>query len=294
MSHSNYEHNVMTLTKHQDDQLEIVSTGKKQSKYAIVLLHGAVMNYKIMTVFEKYLHDVRLIFINCPGRGQSTTLNRKDHDLSDYATRVNEALVNIVETEHIEKLAIIGYSMGGLIATKLAGYNTLPITHLIYLNSAAKIDYKEIRISKLMTEVIKEMTPDTNDGMIKSIPEYVLERGTSKKYKNQKDIDFLNYFAPINAMITDLQYTLNTNYLDDIDCIQQMPDILFLLGEEDVIFPNKDSKETIERFEARGAKVKSIIYPDVGHLDFLRVLDREDDGQLGSIEYHLNHWLVLE
>ncbi|WP_232332152.1 alpha/beta fold hydrolase, partial [Staphylococcus felis] len=73
-----------------------------------------------MTVFEKYFHDVRLIFINCPGRCQSTTLNRKDHDLSDYAPRVNEALVNIVDTEHIEKLAIIGYSMGGLIATKLA------------------------------------------------------------------------------------------------------------------------------------------------------------------------------
>ncbi|MBI5974483.1 alpha/beta hydrolase [Staphylococcus canis] len=294
MSRTNYQRQIMTLTQHDNDQLEIFSTGSAHPRRAIVLLHGAVMNYKIMTVFEKYLHDEQLIFINCPGRGESTALNRKTHDLSDYATRINEALVNIVQSRQIEQLAIIGYSMGGLIATKLAGYNTLPITHLVYLNSAAKIDYKEIRVTKLLAEAIKEMTPNTKDGMIKSIPEYVLEKGISKKYKNEKDINFMNYFAPIDAMVTDLQYTLNTNYLEDINHIEHMPDILFLLGQEDVIFPNKDSEESIERFKAHGARVKSIVYPDVGHLDFLRVLDREENGHLGSIEYHINHWLLSE
>lgn len=282
---------LMTLTEHPKEALEIVFAGDHHANDAIVLLHGAVMNYKIMSVFEKYLHHTQLIYINCPGRGQSTEIDRQTHDLSDYATRINEALVRIVRDQQIHQLAIIGYSMGGLLATKLARYNTLPISHLIYLNSAAKMDYKEIRLTKLLTEMTKEMTPNPKDGIIKSIPEYVLDKGISDKYKQEDTKQFTKYFAPLDAMITDLQYTLKTNYIEDIALINHMPDILFLLGEEDVIFPNKDSKETIEMFKAHGAKVKSVTYPGVGHLDFLRVLDREEGGQLGSIEYNINHWL---
>lgn len=282
---------LMTLREHPEEALEIVFAGDHRANDAIVLLHGAVMNYKIMSVFEKYLHHTQLIYINCPGRGQSTEVDRQTHDLSDYATRINEALVRIVRDQQIHQLAIIGYSMGGLLATKLARYNTLPISHLIYLNSAAKMDYKEIRLTKLLTEMTKEMTPNPKDGIIKSIPEYVLDKGISDKYKQEDTKQFTKYFAPLEAMITDLQYTLKTNYIEDIALIDHMPDILFLLGEEDVIFPNKDSKETIEMFKAHGAKVKSVTYPDVGHLDFLRVLDREEGGQLGSIEYNINYWL---
>lgn len=85
---------------------------------------------------------------------------------------------------------MIGYSMGGLIATKLAGYNTLPIKHLIYLNSAAKIDYKELRFSKLLYEIMKDVKPGERNEMINSIPEFVLSQGVSKNRK--KALTFLN------------------------------------------------------------------------------------------------------
>ena len=291
MSLNNYEQTIMTLAEHDNAQLEVVTMGDTTSDQAVVLIHGAVMNYKIMTVFAKYLHDVRLIFINCPGRGESTDLERMSHSLVDYATRINEALVSIVRDTKIQEMAIIGYSMGGLIATKLAGYNTLPIKQLVYLNSAAKIDFKELRISKLLLELVKDMKTDNQDGMIKSIPELVLDQGISKKHQNT--FNFTEYFAPVDAMITDLLYTLRSDYLADLDKITEMPDVLFLLGEDDVIFPNKDSKETMEKFEALGANVRSVIYPEVGHLDFLRVLDKPHDGELQSIESNINEWLNL-
>lgn len=289
MSLNNYEQTVMTLKDHDDAQLEIVTMGNTESDKAVVLIHGAVMNYKIMTVFSKYIHDVRLIFINCPGRGESSELARASHSLVDYATRINEALVSIVNEAKIQELAIIGYSMGGLIATKLAGYNTLPLKQLVYLNSAAKIDIKELRISKLLLELVKDMKSDNQDGIVKSIPELVLDQGISKKHENTTN--FTDYFAPVDAMVTDLLYTLGSDYLADIDKIVHMPDVLFLLGEDDVIFPNKDSAETLEKFESLGANVRSVIYPEVGHLDFLRVLDKTHDGALQSIESNINEWL---
>ncbi|EGQ3097582.1 alpha/beta hydrolase [Staphylococcus pseudintermedius] len=290
MSLANYETNIMKLSQSNDAGLEVAIMGKQEADKAVVLLHGAIMNYKIMTIFAKYIHDVKLIFINCPGRGKSTSLERQDYDLSEYAKRINEALVTIVEASHISEMSMIGYSMGGLIATKLAGYNTLPIKHLIYLNSAAKIDYKELRFSKLLYEIMKDVKPGERNEMINSIPEFVLSQGVSKKQK--EGFNFSQYFAPMETMITDLMYTLRADYLADIDKIKEMPKVLFLLGEDDVIFPNKDSKITHEKFEALGADVQSIIYPDVGHLDFLRVLDDSSIAEQDSMTYHINQLLA--
>lgn len=291
MLFNHYEPYTVKLSQHGDDILEMVTIGNHESENVIVLLHGAIMNYKIMTVFAKYLHHAKLIFINSPGRGKSSALTRMDHNLEDYATRINEALQLEIAGSEIKRMAMIGYSMGGLIATKIAGYNTLPITHLIYLNSAAKIDYKELRLSKLFYELIKDIKPDQQDGMIKSIPEFILEQGVSKKHNDK--FNFTEYLAPVDAMITDLMYTLKADYLEDIDKIEHMPKVLFLLGEDDVIFPNKDSAITVEKFEARHAEVKSIIYPEVGHLDFLRVLDQGAGNNLGSIEHNINMWLDM-
>ncbi|NBK47095.1 alpha/beta hydrolase [Staphylococcus delphini] len=290
MSLANYETNIMKLSQSNDAELEVAIMGEQETDKAVVLLHGAIMNYKIMTIFAKYIHDVKLIFINCPGRGKSTSLERQDYDLSEYAKRINEALVNMVEASHISEMSMIGYSMGGLIATKLAGYNTLPIKHLIYLNSAAKIDYKELRFSKLLYEIMKDVKPGEQNEMINSIPEFVLSQGVSKKQK--EGFNFSQYFAPMETMITDLMYTLRADYLADIDEIKEMPKVLFLLGEDDVIFPNKDSKMTHEKFEALGADVQSIIYPDVGHLDFLRVLDDSSIAEQDSMTYHINQLLA--
>ncbi|WP_353418515.1 alpha/beta hydrolase [Staphylococcus delphini] len=290
MSLANYETNIMKLSQSNDAELEVAIMGEQETDKAVVLLHGAIMNYKIMTIFAKYIHDVKLIFINCPGRGKSTSLERQDYDLSEYAKRINEALVNIMEASHISEMSMIGYSMGGLIATKLAGYNTLPIKHLIYLNSAAKIDYKELRFSKLLYEIMKDVKPGEQNEMINSIPEFVLSQGVSKKQK--EGFNFSQYFAPMETMITDLMYTLRADYLADIDEIKEMPKVLFLLGEDDVIFPNKDSKITHEKFEALGADVQSIIYPDVGHLDFLRVLDDSSIAEQDSMTYHINQLLA--
>ena len=41
--------------------------------------------------------------------------------------------------------------MGGMIATRLLKFNTLPITHLVYLNSAARITPNTSMLSRLFS-----------------------------------------------------------------------------------------------------------------------------------------------
>ena len=66
-------------------------------------------------------------------------LIRNNHTLDDYSERIEDVLEQIVSSQHLEKVMVIGYSMGGMIGTRLLKFNTLPISHLVYLSSAAKI-----------------------------------------------------------------------------------------------------------------------------------------------------------
>ena len=46
---------------------------------------------------------------------------------------------------------VIGYSMGGMIGTRLLKFNTLPISHLVYLSSAAKITPNTSMLARLFS-----------------------------------------------------------------------------------------------------------------------------------------------
>ena len=41
-----------------------ITNGDSQADDVIVFIHGALLTYKIMTMFEPYFRDYKLIFIN--------------------------------------------------------------------------------------------------------------------------------------------------------------------------------------------------------------------------------------
>ena len=91
-----------------------------------------------------------MIFINCPSRGKSSNIDRNNHTLDDYSERIEDVLEQIVSSQHLEKVMVIGYSMGGMIGTRLLKFNTLPISHLVYL-SAAKITPNTSMLARLFS-----------------------------------------------------------------------------------------------------------------------------------------------
>ena len=76
MIKQNFTTKVYPLKQFEGEYSEVAYAGDSQADDVIVFIHGALLTYKIMTMFEPYFRDYKLIFINCPSRGRSSDLDR--------------------------------------------------------------------------------------------------------------------------------------------------------------------------------------------------------------------------
>lgn len=288
MNKQNFKTQLYQLNNYENEQSEVIYGGNPNSKEVIVFIHGALLTYKIMTMFEPYMREYKLIFINCPSRGKSSEIERDNHTLDDYSERVYDVLSQIVTEQQLSEITVVGYSMGGMIATRLLKFNTLPISHLIYLNSAAKITPDGSMLARLFTSDSKRDILKDEINAVKNLPQYILDKTIFVQKENA--IELFQFVAPIKTIITDILYTINADYLPDIEEIETFPKILFMSGKEDQIIPYTDSQATLEQFKAYGGTTKEIVYEGIGHLDFPSVLETKPDQELGVVD-HIKQWI---
>ncbi|WP_270234387.1 alpha/beta fold hydrolase [Staphylococcus warneri] len=288
MNKQNFKTQLYQLNNFENEQSEVIYGGNPNSKDVIVFIHGALLTYKIMTMFEPYMREYKLIFINCPSRGKSSEIERDNHTLDDYSERVYDVLSQIVTEQQLSEITVVGYSMGGMIATRLLKFNTLPISHLIYLNSAAKITPDGSMLARLFTSDSKRDILKDEINAVKNLPQYILDKTIFAQKENA--IELFQFVAPIKTIITDILYTINADYLPDIEEIETFPKILFMSGKEDQIIPYTDSQATLEQFKAYGGTTKEIVYEGIGHLDFPSVLETKPDQELGVVD-HIKQWI---
>ncbi|AGZ25297.1 MULTISPECIES: alpha/beta fold hydrolase [Staphylococcus] len=288
MNKQNFKTQLYQLNNYENEQSEVIYGGNPNSKEVIVFIHGALLTYKIMTMFEPYMREYKLIFINCPSRGKSSEIERDNHTLDDYSERVYDVLSQIVTEQQLSEITVVGYSMGGMIATRLLKFNTLPISHLIYLNSAAKITPDGSMLARLFTSDSKRDILKDEINAVKNLPQYILDKTIFAQKENA--IELFQFVAPIKTIITDILYTINADYLPDIEEIETFPKILFMSGKEDQIIPYTDSQATLEQFKAYGGTTKEIVYEGIGHLDFPSVLETKPDQELGVVD-HIKQWI---
>lgn len=189
MNKQNFKTQLYQLNNYENEQSEVIYGGNPNSKEVIVFIHGALLTYKIMTMFEPYMREYKLIFINCPSRGKSSEIERDNHTLDDYSERVYDVLSQIVTEQQLSEITVVGYSMGGMIATRLLKFNTLPISHLIYLNSAAKITPDGSMLARLFTSDSKRDILKDEINAVKNLPQYILDKTIFAQRKMR-----LNYF----------------------------------------------------------------------------------------------------
>lgn len=288
MNKQNFKTQLYQLNNYENEQSEVIYAGNPNSKEVIVFIHGALLTYKIMTMFEPYMREYKLIFINCPSRDKSSEIERDNHTLDDYSERVYDVLSQIVTEQHLSEIKVVGYSMGGMIATRLLKFNTLPISHLIYLNSAAKITPDGSMLARLFTSDSKRDILKDEIDAVKNLPQYILDKTIFAQKENA--IELFQFVAPIKTIITDIVYTINADYLPDIEDIETFPKILFMSGKEDQIIPYTDSQATLEQFKIYGGTTKEIVYEGIGHLDFPSVLETKSDQELGVVD-HIKQWI---
>jgi pimeloyl-ACP methyl ester carboxylesterase len=86
----------------------------------IVLLHGfgvnADINWRLPRITQALAKEFRVIAMDLRGHG----LSGKPHDSRQYGTEMADDVVRLLDHLNIDKAHVVGYSLGGMIALKLA------------------------------------------------------------------------------------------------------------------------------------------------------------------------------
>lgn len=96
-------------------QIRYIEQGAGES---VVLIHGftgSAEDWLATGTFEKLAEHYRVIALDCRGHGKSD----KPHDPKLYGTLMVQDVVRLLDHLHISTAHIVGYSMGGGIATKV-------------------------------------------------------------------------------------------------------------------------------------------------------------------------------
>ena len=104
MIEQNFKSQRYELKQFKGEHIEVAFAGNRDADKTIVFIHGAMMTYRIMLLFEPYFRDNNLIFVNCPSRGESSNIVREQHTLDDYSERINDVLSQVIETYGIKNL----------------------------------------------------------------------------------------------------------------------------------------------------------------------------------------------
>lgn len=103
------------------------------SSEAVVLLHGAAADKSSWVRFAKYFDSKhRLLIPDLPGHGGSVTDSRLDYGIEAQAAR----LMELFATLGIKTVHLIGNSMGGAIALRLAAVAPHLVSSLVLIDAA--------------------------------------------------------------------------------------------------------------------------------------------------------------
>lgn len=156
------------------------------SKVCVLFIHGATADHLLFKVqlnfFEQYF---RIIAIDVPAHGKS-------RPYPDFTLKVAaEEIVKILDMEKVDKVHIIGQSMGGYIAQIFARFNANRVKSIISIGSSpiqpryySKLDNWLLKITpailkmypyQLLIKTISNQVSTTSDGkkyMLNTLKEY--------------------------------------------------------------------------------------------------------------------------
>lgn len=206
------------------NQISYIDVGKKNNP-VIILLHGFFMDGRMFQYQVDALKDeYRLIC--CDFRGFGTTeWDKKPFDFDDLVDDV----IGVLEHLKVEKCTVIGMSMGGYVAQRLALYHPNLVSSLILIATQASKDNKEtIKAYHQLLENWSEIS--TREKIITSLlPVIIGEYDNESRYweKVWLDYDYEDIHYPMIAMTS----------RNDIDVSQLKLPCLIIHGRNDIGIP---------------------------------------------------------
>jgi pimeloyl-ACP methyl ester carboxylesterase len=225
----------------------------------ICLLHGYLETAEIWEDFAPLLTDrFRVIAMDLPGHGWSGSWG-DEHSMNDLAT----ALENILDGEGIEKIILVGHSMGGYVAMafatlfpeRLAGYVLFHST--CFADSPEKKTNRDREISLVLCDRKRQII---NVNIPKAFADDHIER-FKEKVKRAQEIAYQNDDQGIVALIRGMK---NRADLSSTLSDPSLP-LLLIGGMKDNYIP----PEVFEKLAAMAAHAFVLRLRESGHMGFM-------------------------
>jgi len=216
----------------------------KKNKIPIVLIHGVGLSHEIWEPQINYFQNTTLAY-DILGHGK-TSLNKKKISFNDFA----EQLLSLIDELKFEKIHLVGFSIGSLIARNFAIKNNQRLASLTLLCSV-------FRRSKEQQQIVNDRFEEAKKNRL--ISKQALKRWFSEGYlkKNPNINDKINSMIEKNNIDNFLKvYELFVKNKDEDDFEKITAKTLIITGENDIGSTPKMSKNLSKRIS--NSKVKII------------------------------------
>ena len=198
---------------------------KVNEKNPIVFIHGVGLNKEIWEPQINFFKDYNTLTYDLLGHGK-TPLKKSKVNFEDFSTQLSR----LIKELNFEKIHLIGFSLGALIARHFAFEHSNKLSSLIIHGSIYKRNESQKRVVKNRFEVAKMNRPASkqtalrrllSDDFLKKNPN-IYKKIYSILEKNKR-LDFLKC------------YEIFVNYIDDDNVLKKInTNTLITTGENDV------------------------------------------------------------
>ena len=199
------------------------SYNKKEQSIPIVFIHGVGLTYEIWQPQLDFFKDCSTLSYDILGHGKSS-LNKEKISFDDFS----EQLVNLINELKINKIHLVGFSIGSLIARNFATKFSDRLESLILLGSIYKRSEEQQKIvNERFIQAKKEL----------KLSKQALKRWFTDEYleNNPNTYEKISLILSSNNMSNFLKvYELFINHKNDEDFNEIKAKTLLMTGEHDV------------------------------------------------------------
>ena len=205
---------------------------KKEQAVPIVFIHGVGLTYEIWQPQLDFFKDRSTLSYDILGHGKSS-LNKQDISFDDFS----DQLINLINELKIDKIHLIGFSIGSLIARNFATKFNDRLQSLALLGSIYKRSEQQQKIvNERFNQAQKEL----------KLSKLALKRWFTDEYleSNPNTYEKISSILSLNNMSNFLKvYELFVNHKNDEDFEKIKANTLVMTGENDIGSTIEMSKE---------------------------------------------------
>ena len=251
------------------------SLKKVNEKNPIVFIHGVGLTKEIWDPQIDFFKNYNTLTYDLLGHGK-TPLNKSKINFDDFSKQLNK----LINELNFNKIHLVGFSMGALIARHFASKNSNKLSSLIIHGSIYKRSEEQKKVVKNRFEVAKMNKPASKQAALRRWLSENFSKKNPEIYKKiysilekNKHLDFLKC------------YEVFVNYVDDDDMIKKIDvNTLITTGENDVGSTPEMSKNLSKMIQRskfieikKGKHLCSIECADDVNITFKKFIDQNND-----------------